>query len=544
MGTYTQQDIKKRFVVEDENGFRVSISDHYPLLLRARDLKAKVNVILKVYPRKSINSPIQINRDTKKTLVLKHPHLLSPRELADFTFQLEKEDIGYYTALVFDEVKGGNLRDWMNRKLKQDERERIISGMLLGLKALHSKQVIHGKLKPSNILIQDLGHPHVRLIDYGFFNNQKAEGLNVNYKAGGIKYFAPEMISPEIFAKGEKIGKAVDFWALGVLLYELFTGKYPFADEEATNEELAVRICYADIPADLGEIPLPYRRLVKACLHRLPKDRPQSIEEIQKLLLPLAPSMAKEVKNKTQKEKNKREKTEAFLPFLNTKKKSIPRQKPKSKPLAHIVCRSCGTTNSPKKVFCQNCKAPLSGPEYLRKFRPATAIGLWSIAFLILTCLPIVFFYKWFFDSCDFSSGYCDMEEVLQNFFTRLEQSQSQKKEKMMLLIPLIFMIITGVIGYIFYFWWLIRSSKNLEYLGSKGRRYLPIFLIFAVLLSDLGLPALFKEEPALLVAVFFLAEYILSLMTLQEIWKGSNPAFTFQGEAWKKGKGSFLIFS
>ena len=94
------------------------------------------------------------------------------------------------------------------------------SMVVLALEYLHAKNIIHWNLKPENLIFTSTGF--LKLIDLGFCKIVKDKTFTI---CGTPEYMAPEMI----LNKGA--GKSLDFWALGILIYEMMIGVDPFSDE-------------------------------------------------------------------------------------------------------------------------------------------------------------------------------------------------------------------------------------------------------------------------------------------------------------------------
>ena len=99
---------------------------------------------------------------------------------------------------------------------------------------LHSKSIIHRDIKLDNILIEEDTHA-IKLIDYGFSVVQSATQTKLKIFCGTPSYMAPEIVR-----KHDYDGKPVDMWALGVVLFVMLTGCFPFRGQN--EKDLFTRI--------------------------------------------------------------------------------------------------------------------------------------------------------------------------------------------------------------------------------------------------------------------------------------------------------------
>ena len=142
----------------------------------------------------------------------------------NFAFQTENK-----LYLILDYCSGGDMRKLLRRlgKLDENDARLYIAEILLAIQYLHKREIIFRDLKPDNIVIDSDGH--CKLTDFGL----SKEGIDDNYSAksfcGSLAYLAPEMLE----RKGH--GKSVDWYLLGVLLYEMLVGKTPYY---STNKEM------------------------------------------------------------------------------------------------------------------------------------------------------------------------------------------------------------------------------------------------------------------------------------------------------------------
>ncbi|BGP18340.1 Serine/threonine-protein kinase [Rhodosporidiobolus nylandii] len=131
--------------------------------------------------------------------------------------------------LVLSYINGGELFHHLQREGRfSEERSRFYAAELLcALEHLHQFNVIYRDLKPENILIDYVGH--IALCDFGLSKLNMSESETTNTFCGTPEYLAPELLL------GHRYQRTVDWWTLGVLLYEMLSGLPPFYSEN-TNE--------------------------------------------------------------------------------------------------------------------------------------------------------------------------------------------------------------------------------------------------------------------------------------------------------------------
>ena len=215
---------------------------------RQRSLKIEDFELLKVVGKGSFGKVMQVmKKDTSRIYALKtirKQHIISRSEVAHtlaersvlaqinnpfivplkFSFQSPEK---LYLVLAF--VNGGELFHHLQKEQRFDiNRSRFYAAELLcALECLHGFGVIYRDLKPENILVDYVGH--IALCDFGLCKLDMKDEDKTNTFCGTPEYLAPELLH------GQGYTKAVDWWTLGVLLYEMLTGLPPFYDEN-TNE--------------------------------------------------------------------------------------------------------------------------------------------------------------------------------------------------------------------------------------------------------------------------------------------------------------------
>lgn len=197
------------------------------------------------------------------SLVKNEKHILTiinhPFTLNFFTSFQDNTRIYFLTEYV----PGGELfRILQNQRIFPLDHARFYAAEITSVFLyLHSNKIIYRDLKPENVLISSTGH--VKLIDFGFATQVK-EGENCMNFCGTLEYLAPEMVQ----RTGH--GHAVDWWTLGVLLYELLVGNVPFVSQ--SHQALFEKIvkCQVFFPKTLDE---NAKDLIGKLLEKSPKDR-------------------------------------------------------------------------------------------------------------------------------------------------------------------------------------------------------------------------------------------------------------------------------
>ncbi|OCB91531.1 AGC/Akt protein kinase [Sanghuangporus baumii] len=211
----------------------------------AQSLTIEAFELLKVIGKGSFGKVMQVRKkDTQRVYALKTirkahiasrpgeiTHILAERTvlalvnnpfIVPLKFSFQNPDKLY---LVMSFVNGGELFYHLQREGKFDEnRSRFYAAELLcALEHLHGFNVVYRDLKPENILLDFTGH--IALCDFGLCKLNMSETEKTNTFCGTPEYIAPELLESQGYTK------TVDWWTLGVLLFEMMTGLPPFYDE-------------------------------------------------------------------------------------------------------------------------------------------------------------------------------------------------------------------------------------------------------------------------------------------------------------------------
>ena len=229
----------------------------------------KIYVIKLMNKQKIIRENIieQINREVKIMYKVNHPHII--KLINHF-----EDDQNVY--LIMELGAKGQLLSLLKKYshgLDQPQAAQFMREIISAVKYLHSMNppVIHRDIKPENILLDS--NNRCKLADFGL-SNYVYPSEERNSFCGTPQYLAPEMVEQ----KGH--GPGVDIWALGVLLFELLTGKLPFKGyNPMDNSELFNNIKHVNIIWPGGDFNPLAKNLITKILKYDPKDRP-SLDEI------------------------------------------------------------------------------------------------------------------------------------------------------------------------------------------------------------------------------------------------------------------------
>ncbi len=165
-------------------------------------------------------------------------------------------------------VEGENLKERLRRTgpLPADEATRIAVDIARGLEAIHEAGVVHRDLSPFNVTLDSKGR--VRVMDFGIA--KRVAGATGAGSAAGYVLGNPEYMSPEQ-ARGRRVDPRSDLYSLGVVLYELLTGRPPFRGD--TPVETLLAHADAQPPLDDPRIPARLRSVLERALAKDPEAR-------------------------------------------------------------------------------------------------------------------------------------------------------------------------------------------------------------------------------------------------------------------------------
>jgi serine/threonine-protein kinase len=246
---------------------------------RARDLKLKREVAIKILPEEFARNADRVSRFQREAEVLaslNHPNIATIHDL-------EETDGTRY--LVLELVEGETLADRISRgPLPAEEALNVAKQICEALEAAHERGIIHRDLKPANVKLTPDGR--VKVLDFGLAKAMEdrvsttmlsnsptilSAATNAGVILGTASYMSPEQ------AAGRAADRRADIWSFGVVLWEMLTGKRLF-EAESISHTLA-DVLRSEIPFSQIAAPEPIKALLRRCLDRDLKNRLQWIGE-------------------------------------------------------------------------------------------------------------------------------------------------------------------------------------------------------------------------------------------------------------------------
>ncbi|KAJ8122518.1 hypothetical protein ONZ43_g1309 [Nemania bipapillata] len=188
-----------------------------------------------------------------------------------FSFQTSND-----LFLVTDYMSGGELFWHLQKEGRFDEKRAkfYIAELILAIQHLHHNDIVYRDLKPENILLDANGH--IALCDFGLSKANLTKNDTTNTFCGTTEYLAPEVLLDE-----SGYTKMVDFWSLGVLVFEMCCGWSPFYAED--TQQMYKNIAFGKVRFPRDTLSQEGRNFVKGLLNRNPKHRLGAINDAEEL---------------------------------------------------------------------------------------------------------------------------------------------------------------------------------------------------------------------------------------------------------------------
>ena len=235
-------------------------------IYRGRDLRmdrvVAIKVLREVYSTDA-KFVARFQQEAKAASALQHPNIVQ-------VYDYGQTDGNYY--IVMELIEGTDLRRYLRGRgvLDVDRSVIIAHDVALGLGAAHRRGIVHRDVKPQNILVGRDGS--IKLTDFGIasvYKDINAERLTTTgMTLGTVQYYAPEQ------AQGEIVSPAADVYALGIVMYEMLTGRPPFDGDNLVAVAMQHIQDPPTPPRQLNPtIPPALEEIILRCLEKVPEMR-------------------------------------------------------------------------------------------------------------------------------------------------------------------------------------------------------------------------------------------------------------------------------
>jgi serine/threonine protein kinase len=292
---------------------------------RARQENLDRYVAIKVLPLHYAADPAFVERfelEARAMAKLSHPNIVAIHDAGEDNGRL---------FIIMEYVAGGNLKERMRPTLPLPETTRVIRDVARALSYAHARQIVHRDVKPVNVLVDTDGR--ILLSDFGVAKILASSSV-VTHAGAGVG--TPEYMSPEQ-CRGTYVDTRSDIYALGVMLYEMLTGRTPFEADNYTA--LAHSHVYEPVPPPSRFNPRISPAVQAVVLKALEKDPANRFQHAMEMAQTLEMAVAAQM---------------PVGPGYDRRGAGSRVPLPTGAP-ASVVCPRCGARNAAHQRFCSSC---------------------------------------------------------------------------------------------------------------------------------------------------------------------------------------------
>lgn len=209
----------------------------------------------------------RFKNESKAIAILSHPNIVKVYDVS-FGDRLQ--------YIVMEHVEGITLKEYIEQceVVNWNEALFFVIQILRALQHAHDKGIVHRDIKPQNIMLLDNGV--IKVTDFGIARFSRGETRTMTEKAiGSVHYISPEQ------AKGELTDEKADIYSIGVVLYEMLTGKLPFEADSAVSVALMQLQVEAEPLRSINpNIPIGFEQITLKAMQKNTRDRYQTVSEM------------------------------------------------------------------------------------------------------------------------------------------------------------------------------------------------------------------------------------------------------------------------
>ena len=260
------------------------------LVVAAQNIETREQVAIKLLRPKAAGDKIHAERfarEARAIVKIKSEHVVKVLDAGT----LSESDAPF---IVMEYLSGRDLSQMIREEgaLPLTQAADLMLQVCDAVASAHAVGVVHRDLKPSNFFVTKdaTGRPRVKVLDFGIAKAIGQDGVvDPNLTETQAVFGSPTYMSPEQIRSAKHVDHRSDIWSLGVALYEVTTGRLPFA---ADNVAGLLASIVADPPyyprGFVPDMPHVFEELLLACLHKDPKQRVQSAGDLGQALAPFA----------------------------------------------------------------------------------------------------------------------------------------------------------------------------------------------------------------------------------------------------------------
>jgi formylglycine-generating enzyme required for sulfatase activity/tRNA A-37 threonylcarbamoyl transferase component Bud32 len=202
----------------------------------AHDSKFDTNVAVKLLNKECVHNENIRKRflaEARNMFRMSHPNIIKVTDL------IEEGDT---VAFVMEYIEGETLKDYLERKGRLNDKEikSIFTQMLDAVDYVHEQKLVHRDIKPSNFMITPSGK--VKLMDFGIAKNTDSSSAEYTQTGTGVQMGTPMYMSPEQITETKSVTAQSDIYSLGVVLWQMVTGKRPYDTKTLSRFQLESKI--------------------------------------------------------------------------------------------------------------------------------------------------------------------------------------------------------------------------------------------------------------------------------------------------------------
>ena len=332
----------------------------------ALDRRLERNVAVKLLAEHLADDPAFVSRFRREALAA--ARLVHPNVVQVFDFGFDETEHRHF--IVMEAVPGRSCAELLRERghLDVEEAVEIVAQACRGLDYAHRNGVVHRDVKPGNLLVTDEGV--VKLADFGIAKATEQSSITqVGSVLGTAAYLAPEQ------ARGEESGPRSDLYSLGVVAYQLLSGRLPY--EAASLSELALKQ-QRELPPQLDElnpaVPAELAQAVELALALEPEGRPASAAEMERTIRDGARGVAPAARASTPATTRRLDGGDPRAVVRPPRRRALPPSRRRREPPPRVAGAAPGGARSGRR---RAAPPPRAGATARRRSAPVACGGSW-----------------------------------------------------------------------------------------------------------------------------------------------------------------------